>query len=436
MFESSASNLVANDTNGAIDVFVHDRQTGITTCASVSPAGTTGAAGHSQYPTVSDDGRYLVFHSGAQDLVPGDTNSVTDVFHRDRQTGTTTRISVRSDGSQTFAPSSFAWISGDGSHVAFKSSDSLVPSDPFGTTDLWIKDLGSSALAIVTVTTLGSPAVDAGDVVGLSADGRYVLVYSSASDLVASDINPGFDFFVRDTVLATTELVTLRSNGAQAVGTHWWASISADGRKVAFASSTNNIVTGDTNNLADAFVRDRWLGTVARVSLSTAGAQGDDDVRHAAISGDGRYVAFPTSATNLVSGDTNGWSDVFLRDTEAAGCGTGGVASTYGGTFQTGNAAFGFQVTGADPGALLLLDFGFATPGLECGTCVITAPVVLVTATNVSGTGQFGFSVPNDPSYIGPTFEFQWLSFFTAVSPCPLLGSMSATGRVRFSAVQ
>lgn len=103
VFESTASNLVANDGNGLTDVFVHDRQTGATTCASVSPAGTTGAFGHSRYPTISDDGRYVVFHSGAQDLVPGDTNSVDDVFVRDRSTGTTTRI-VRSDGSRASCP--------------------------------------------------------------------------------------------------------------------------------------------------------------------------------------------------------------------------------------------------------------------------------------------------------------------------------------------
>lgn len=436
VFVSAATNLVASDTNGLEDVFVHDRQTGVTTCASVSPGGTTGAFGHSQYPSLSADGRYVVFHSGAQDLVPGDTNSVNDVFLRDLQTGTTTRISVRSDGTQTFAPSDFAKISGDGTQVAFKTSDSLLPSDPWNTSDLWVKDLTTGTLSIVSRTLLGAPSPAGGEAIDLSTDGRFVLFSSGANDLVAGDVTPGGDYFVRDMLLGTTEFAVVTSTGAQVLNTVWRASMSSDGRKIAFAAMANNVVPGDTNNVSDAFVRDRWLATVVRASVSTTGTQANGETRLVAISAEGRHATFLTGASNLVTGDTNGVQDVFVRDTELAGCGTGGVASTYGGTFQTGNAAFGFQVTGADPGALLVLDFGFATPGLECGACILTAPVVLVTASNVSGTGQFGFSVPSDPSYIGPTFEFQWLSFFTAVSPCPLLGSMSATGRVRFSAIQ
>lgn len=436
VFESSATNLVANDTNGLLDVFVHDRLTATTTCVSVSPAGTPGAFGHSRAPTISADGRYVAFFSGAQDLVPGDTNSVDDIFVRDRLTDTTTRISVRSDGSQTFAPSSFAWISGDGTHVAFKSYDSLLPSDPWATLDLWVKNLTTGTLAIASLTTLGAQSPDGGEVLGMSTDGRHVLFSSYANDLVANDLNFGPDHFVRDMLLGTTEIVSLTSTGGPVLGTQWSAAMSVDGRKVAFAASATNVVPGDTNGQPDAFVRDRWLGTVTRQSVATAGTQANNHTRVVTISGEGRHVAFTSTATNLVLGDTNSIGDVFVRDTELAGCGTGGTASTYGGTFQTGNAAFGFQVTGADPAALLILDFGFATPGLECGACVITAPVILVAAANTGGTGQIGFAVPSDPSYIGPTFEFQWLSFFTPVSPCPLLGSMSATARVRFAAVQ
>lgn len=435
-FESSASNLVANDTNGLTDVFVHDRQTGTTTCVSISPTGTTGAFGHSRSPTISADGRYVAFFSDAQDLVPGDTNAVDDVFLRDRQTGTTTRLSVRNDGSQTFAPSSFPWISGDGTHVAFKSYDSLLPSDPWATLDLWVKDLTTGTLAIASLTALGAQSPDGGEVLGMSTDGRHVLFSSYANNLVASDLNFGPDLFVRDMQLATTEIVSLTSTGGPVLGMQWSAAMSADGRRVAFAATAANVVPGDTNAQPDAFVRDRWLGTVSRQSVATAGTQANNETRIVTISGEGRHIAFSSSATNLVAGDTNGVLDVFVRDMELAGCGNGGTASTYGGAFQTGNAAFGFQVSGADPAALLVLDIGFATPGLECSSCVITAPVILTIAPNLGGTGQFAFPVPNDPSYIGPSFEFQWLSFGTPVSPCPVLGGMSATGRVRFSAVQ
>ncbi|MBL9076735.1 MAG: PD40 domain-containing protein [Planctomycetes bacterium] len=435
LFESSASNLVAGDGNGLTDVFVHDRLTGTTTCVSVSPAGTTGFSGHSRAATITDDGRFVAFHSGAQDLVAGDTNSVDDIFVRDRQTNTTTRVSVRSDGSQTFAPSTWAWISGDGTSIAFHSHDSLVPSDPWATPDMWVKNLVTGSLTIASLTLLGTPAATAGSVLGMSPDGRLLLISSGANDLVANDLNPGGDYFVRDMLLGTTELVSLTSTGGPVLGTQWSCAMSDDGRKVVFAATAANVVPGDTNAVEDAFVRDRWLGTVTRVSLTATGAQCNNGTRIAVISGEGRHVAFTTSANNVVAGDTNGVLDVFLRDTEVSGCGTGGTASTYGGTFQTGNATFGFQVTGADPAALLVLDLGFASPGIECGSCVLTVPVILAATPNVGGTGQYSFPVPNDPSYIGPSFEFQWLSLFTVASPCPLLPNLSATGRVRFSAV-
>src|SRR5206468_8005529 len=132
-FHSDATNLVAGDTNGATDVFVHDRQTGTTERVSV-PSGGTEGNGFSAGPALSADGRFVAFHNTATNLVAGDTNGKTDVFVHDRQTGTTERVSVASDGTQGNGPSSGAALSADGGLVAFHgTATNLVAGDTSGT---------------------------------------------------------------------------------------------------------------------------------------------------------------------------------------------------------------------------------------------------------------------------------------------------------------
>lgn len=434
-FSSYASNLVAGDTSTFEDIFVHDRRSGVTTRASLTSTGAS-PTGNCQDPSISDDGRYVVFRSDASNLVPNDTNATWDTFLRDRVAGTTTRISVRANGDQTVAISGLGILSGDGRYVAIETADPLLPTDLGFLGDVYVRDLLTGTVERATVTPSGGHATDGGSLLDFSRDGRCVLILSSSNDLVAGDTNltPVSDVFVRDLQTDTTELVNVSTAGVQAAGTIWSGSLSADGRKVVFCSSSNNLVPGDTMPLEDVFVRDRWLGTTAKANLGTTGAQADNASRLADIAGDGRHVAFLSDAANLVPGifDPN---QVYLRDTEPAGCGNGGVASTYGGAFATGNAGFGFQLSGVAPSALVVLNLGFATPGFECGSCVVTLGIGLIGAPNVGGGATVAFPVPNDPSYIGPTFEFQWLSFDGAVSPCPLFPGWSATGRVRFSAV-
>ena len=148
----------------------------------------------------------------------------------------------------------------------------------------------------------------------VSADGRYVAFESAASNLVAGDTNGYIDVFVRDRKLHRTYLVSVSSAGVQGNDASFDPSISADGRYVAFESDASNLVAGDTNGYPDVFVRDRKLHRTYLVSVDSAGVQGNNDSYDPVISADGRYVAFTSAASNLVTGDSNGFEDVFVRD--------------------------------------------------------------------------------------------------------------------------
>ena len=148
----------------------------------------------------------------------------------------------------------------------------------------------------------------------ISADGRYVAFGSHADNLVAGDTNGRQDVFVHDRVTGATTRVSVSSGGAQASNTSDVPSISGDGRFVAFASDSDDLVSGDTNLVRDIFVHDRVTGVTERVSVSTAGVQGNAMCDFTAISGDGRWVVFESDASNLVAGDTNGFTDIFVRD--------------------------------------------------------------------------------------------------------------------------
>jgi Tol biopolymer transport system component len=160
----------------------------------------------------------------------------------------------------------------------------------------------------------GAQGNDDSHFAAISADGRYVAFHSDASNLVAGDTNNARDIFVRDRQMGTTERVSVHSNGAQGNDWSFDPAISDDGRYVAFESRASNLAPGYTNGTVDIFVRDRLMGTTERVSVDSNGTQANYDSYSPDISGDGRYVAFQSLASNLVSGDTNGVSDVFVRD--------------------------------------------------------------------------------------------------------------------------
>jgi Tol biopolymer transport system component len=317
-FDSFASNLVAGDTNGNgnWNVFVRDRVTGATTRVSVASDGTQ-ANGGSYDPVISADGRCVAFVSGASNLVAGDTNAKQDVFVRDRVTGATARVSVASDGTQANESNFGESISADGRYVAFYSvASNLVAGDTNGTSDVFVHDRVTGATTRVSVATGGAQADSFNDSgpSAISADGRYVAFESYASNLVAGDTNGQWDAFVRDRVTGATTRVSVASDGAQANNDSSAPVISADGRFVAFYSVASNLVAGDTNGKKDVFVHDRVTGATTRVSVAIGGTQVNGDSVQPVTSADGRYVAFQSLASNLVAGDTNGTWDVFVHD--------------------------------------------------------------------------------------------------------------------------
>jgi len=317
-FASVASNLVSGDTNGAADIFVRDTQTSTTGRASIGiPAFIANNA--SAAPSISADGRYVAFSSGASNLVSGDTNATQDIFVRDTQTSTTTRVSVDSGGNEANSLSLDPSISANGRYVAFASlANNLVSGDTNGFTDIFVRDTQTSTTTRVSVDSGGNEANGRSFAPSISADGRYVAFWSVASNLVSGDTNGAADIFVRDTQTSTTTRVSVDSGGNEANGPSYDPSISADGRYVAFVSEASNLVSGDTNGAADIFVRDTQTNTTTRVSVDSGGNEANGNSSAPSISANGRYVAFSSGASNLVSGDTNGVTDIFVRDTQTS----------------------------------------------------------------------------------------------------------------------
>jgi hypothetical protein len=313
-FDSYARNLVAGDTNGNKDVFVHDRRTGETSRISVASDGAQ-ANGMSAGVSMSADGRFVVFDSTADNLVVGDTNETWDIFVHDRQTGETTRISLASDGSQANANSFLNSISADGRYVTFESyASNLVVGDTNGVEDIFVHDRQTGETSRISLASDGTQANSNSYLGSISADGRYVAFESRASNLVADDTNGFVDIFVHDRQSGETSRVSLASDGTQANSYSSWTSISADGRYVAFDSRARNLVAGVTSGL-NIFVHDRQVGETTHISLvSSVFSPGYEFSSTPFISTDGRYVIFRSRESNLVPGDTNGYIDIFVRD--------------------------------------------------------------------------------------------------------------------------
>ena len=314
-FRSNASNLVLADTNGTYDMFVHDRATGATERVSLASDGAE-ADSSSSIPAISADGRHVAFESKASNLVPADGNGVQDVFVHDRATGVTARVSVASDGVEANAYSYTPSIGTDGRHVAFVSyASNLVPADTNETWDVFVHDRTTGVTERVSLGSEGAQAnADSYDPV-IGANGRDIAFWSYASNLIPADTNGTWDVFVHDRDTGTTERVSETSDGIEGNRSSKTPAISADGRYVAFTSSAFNLVPADTDGkAADMFVHDRATGVTERVSVASDGAEANSSCFTGAISADGRHVAFDSLASNLVPGDTNGTLDVFVHD--------------------------------------------------------------------------------------------------------------------------
>lgn len=312
VFTSGASNLVPGDTNAASDVFVRDREAGKTLRVSVGARGVQ-AEGASYAPSISANGRYVVFGSTASNLVRGDRNRVEDVFLRDLRTKTTTRVSVPVGGGQFAVPSALGAVSDDGRRVAFIAN----PNHP-DNFDVYLRDRKTKKTRWVSQGLRGEPLDGATGQIAISGDGHHVGYYSDASNIVTGDTNDQWDAFVWNSRSGVTRRVSVSADGEQANGFTDQLSLSADGRYVAFASEASNLVAEDSNRMTDAFVRDLQTGLTRVISIARGeqgnGPSGPDYAPQVALSDDGHHAAFVSEASNLVLGDTNGAPDVFAWD--------------------------------------------------------------------------------------------------------------------------
>ena len=430
-FSSAATNLVAGDNNGVGDVFVVDRARQETTRVNLGAGGVEATGRDSFDPALSTDGRFVAFASDAPNLVADDTNNATDVFVHDRQARTTDRVSVGADGAQADGGESYApAISADGTAVAFISrATNIAPGATDGIGNVFVRDLKAGTTTRVGAT--GGPEESAvAPRVSLSANGRFV-AYATETDV-----------FVFDRQGGGAEHVSVGPGGVPGDRASSAPSLSADGRFVAFQSDATNLVPADTNQRTDVFVRDRRLGTTTRVSLGPVSLQGDQPSAAPRISGDGRFVAFQSSAANLVPGDTNSAPDIFVHD-RAPVRGYWLVAAD-GGIFAYGSAVFagstggmklvkpivamaaapngqGYWLVASDGGVFA---FGAAKFFGSTGSIRLAKPIVGIAATP-SGNGYWlvasdgGIFAFGDAGFFGSTGAMKLAQPIVGLSPTP-----------------
>lgn len=360
-FSSNASNLVPDDTNNAYDIFVRDRKTGTTERVSVDSSGLQGD-GYSQAPSISADGRFVAFRSSASNLVPDDTNQNPDIFVHDRVAGTTERVSVSSNGAEADYGSGAPSISADGRFVAFWSlATNLVDDDTNRMHDVFVRDrlIGTTERVSVDVPgasaihskapisangryvayesyTIGPAGADKWPAIhvhdrqtgmteqasfitegvsvmctqpSISADGRYI-VFTTATRYHVPGIATGQNIYLRDRQKKLIKLVSVNDSSEPADSYRDSPCISADGRFVAYASSS----AGGYSRASQVYLRDRERGVTELVSVNYSGTPGNKGAISPSVNADGSSIAFTSGAYNLVWGDTNLRDDVFVRN--------------------------------------------------------------------------------------------------------------------------
>ena len=288
--------------------------TAATMLISKSTTGTRGN-GNSRQSALSRDGSSIAFLSRASNLVKGDTNNVWHIYVAPLATSKSALVSKSSAGDWANDTCDYPVLTANGRYVAFESrASNLVAGDDNGMYDIFLHDRQMKKTTLVSMSSAGERGNGDSSNPSISADGRYVAFWSAASNLVADDTNGVSDVFVRDRKTNTTTLVSASSAGEGGDGDSMYPSISADGRYVAFSSLASNLVAGDTNGVSDVFIHDLKTKVTTPVSTNCMGVCGNDTSDNPSISGDGNFVAFWSAASNLVAGDSNGVADVFLYD--------------------------------------------------------------------------------------------------------------------------
>jgi Tol biopolymer transport system component len=316
VFGSDASNLVPGDTNGVSDIFLRDLSTNTITLVSRSSSGQEGNLASSS-PVISADGAWVAFSSYANNLVPGDTNGQPDVFVRNLASGETTVVSVNDSGELGNNRSLFPSISGDGSRIAFSSyATNLVPGDSNGAVpDVFLRNLSTGKTQLISQNSAGRQGLGRSGDASISANGQAVAFSSLSGNFAPNDVNREPDIFVRNLLTGRTVLASVNSSGGHATGgVSALPSLSPGGRRVVFQSDASNLVANDATGAGteDVYLHDLRDGTTRLVSVSSSGAQGDNSSDQASIHGN--LVLFQSLADNLIPDDTNSARNIFVHD--------------------------------------------------------------------------------------------------------------------------
>jgi Tol biopolymer transport system component len=390
VFSSPSARIVSGDTNGLVDIFLRDRETGKTTRVSVSSSGAQ-ANGPSYEPmgSVTPDGRYVTFHSDATNLVAGDTNGVSEVFLRDMVAGTTERIGVSTSGVQGNGASAWSALSDDGRFVLFDTSASnliagesraatvylrdrlnsttrvaglydrtahcamgaLTPDGKMAAfacgTDIYVRNFDDGSVEKVSTY----PHAGATDVTDLSADGRFV-AFSTNAKVVTADTNDWHDVYLYDRSTKLFDLISVSKSGVSGGNVSLEATVSDDGRYVGFGSWARDLVDNPQGNAFDGFLRDRVTKRTTRV---TAGNDGTGCCTYWGlhISADGR-TGLLTSDYRFASNDANSLEDVFVA--------TNFVPASF--TFRPRSLTFGTVAVGSTSAAQTVTVTNNGTSGL------------------------------------------------------------------------
>jgi Bacterial Ig domain len=284
---------------------------------SVAISGGNPGGDFGRLPSISDDGRVIAFASRLA-LVPEDTNGLLDIYVYHRVTRQLTRVSTAPDGGQLNADSHSPHVAGGGRYLVYASSAStIVPGDSNGRLDVFRRDLLTHQTLRVSVSSSGAQGSNSSGLPKISDDGNIVVFSSSAFELVPDDVNGVSDVFVRDIAASSTSRVSISSAGNAGDGGSSQPELSGDGRFIVFWSTASNLVAGDNNGHRDVFFHDRSDGATTRISISSTGAEGDDESHSPSVSDDGRFISFLSIATNFGSPPTTGSSHAYVRDRQA-----------------------------------------------------------------------------------------------------------------------
>ena len=292
----------------AYDVFVKDMQTGVL----IKANDYSEAFAHS----ISPDGKFVLYLSYTDNA-----NHDRGLYLKNLETGENTLISTSSSGElgNSDAINDNARFSADGKFISFSSyASNLTPDDTDHRSDIFVKNLITGTTTLVSTNSNGVKDNGGAVVSTISANGRYLTFHSTATNLAAADTNASIDVYWKDTLTNETKLVSSSASGAVGNNRSWYASISTDGNLVAFESSATNLLPTNDNAYVDIFVKNMTTGAIQRVSTSATGIEGNGNSENASISADGRYVLFESRASNLVANDTNGASDIFIKDLQTS----------------------------------------------------------------------------------------------------------------------